>query len=625
MNTITIKYSAQFLFKMAEGSKSIFDDPPIGIDLGTTFSCIAVYRKDKAEIIPDQNGDRLVPSVVFYDPENRNRILVGKAAEDESPRRIENCIRDSKRIIGRKFDDCFVQEYIFREDVQYKLEKGLYDKAVFKVNINNESITKTPEEVSAEILKHLKEMAEAFLNQKVFKVVISVPANFSNAQRKATKKAVDLAGLSLIRFISEPSAAGIHYVGDKHVEGNIMVFDWGGGTLDVSLVTVTNKTFEVQIVYGDTSLGGRDFDNQLFQHFHKKHVEKERSINKLRKACIKLKKKLSKNEVAPIFVDGYDNYEDYEITLTKVKFESLNKNLLDRAMNVIINTLDQACFKKNEIKRVLLVGGTTRIPKIKEMIKQFFNNMDLTTDLNPDEAVAAGASLHAFRYKYDQGGVESFAVSEVTPLSLGLETLNGLMLVYIPRNSSLPITKTGTLITIINNQTIMSLPVFEGERLNCLYNNKLGEFDITDLPPKKTGEVNVNISFHLDEDGILTVSATEDSSGKEKKLVVLMEEFRLSNRKVTMCIEDAQKTREEDEIFKEFLTTKQKFKKFCNHILYDIKKINNIEEENVVKQDCNSFLKSILNLNFNEIDELTDLYVALTKRIKPILKKHGLM
>ncbi|XP_050504964.1 heat shock 70 kDa protein [Diabrotica virgifera virgifera] len=605
--------------------KSIFDDDPIGIDLGTTFSCIAVYRKGKGEIIPDKNGDRLVPSVVFYDPENRNRILVGKAAEDEGPRRLENCIRDSKRIIGRKFDDYFVQEYISREDVQYKLEKGLYDKAVFKININKQSITKTPEEVSAEILKHLKEMAESFLNKKVFKVVISVPANFSNAQRKATKKAVDLAGLNLIRFISEPSAAGIHYIGDRYVQGNIMVFDWGGGTLDVSLVRVKNKTFEVQAVYGDTSLGGRDFDNQLFQYFHKKHVKKERSINKLRNACIELKKKLSNDEVATMFVDGYDNSEDYEITLTKKKFEFLNKNLLDRAMAVIITTLNQTGFKMYEIKRVLLVGGTTRIPKIRERIQHFFNDMNLTTDLNPDEAVAAGASLQAFRYKYDQGGVESFTVSEVTPLSLGLETLKDLMTVFIPRNSTLPITEVKTFTTTSNDQTLVTISIFEGERLNCDYNNKLGEFNITDLPPKKAGEVMVTVSFHLDEDGILTVSATECSSGKEKKLVVLMEEFRLSNRKVTMCIEDSQKMREEDEIFKEFVTTKHKFIEFCNHMLYDIRKINSIEERNMVQQNCDSFFKDISNLDFNQIARLKDLFVALTKKVEPILKKHGLL
>ncbi|XP_050508108.1 heat shock cognate 71 kDa protein-like [Diabrotica virgifera virgifera] len=232
-----------------------------------------------------------------------------------------------------------------------------------------------------------------------------------------------------------------------------MVFDWGGGTLDVSLVSVNNKAFEVQSVYGDTSLGGRDFDNQLFQHFHKKRIKKERSINKLMKACIKLKKKLSSDVVATMFVDGYDNCEDYKITLTKKQFENINKNLLDRAMNVVITALDQACFKMTEINRVLLVGGTTRIPKIKERIKQFFNNVDFTTDLNPDEAVAAGASLQAFRYKYDQGGVESSRISEVTPLSLGLERLRSLMTFYIPRNSRLPITKTNTLITVNNNQT----------------------------------------------------------------------------------------------------------------------------------------------------------------------------
>ncbi|XP_028146727.1 heat shock 70 kDa protein-like [Diabrotica virgifera virgifera] len=607
---------------MSKGFKAVFDDLPIGIDLGTTFSCIAVYRKGKTEVIPDKNGERLVPSVVFYDPENKDRILVGKAAEKEGPRHIENCIRDSKRIIGRKFDDCFVQEYISRKDVQYKLEKGLHDKAVFKVNINKEIILKTPEEVSAEILKHLKEMAEYFLGRKVFKVVISVPANFTNAQRKATKNAVDLAGLSLIRFISEPSAAGIHYIGKKHLQGNIMVFDWGGGTLDVSFVKVQNKIFEVQAVYGDISLGGRDFDNQLFQHFHKKHVEKERSINRLREACIELKKQLSIDEIATVFVGGYDNSEDYEITLTKIEFENLNKNLLDRAMNVIITALDQACFKMTEIKGVVLVGGTTRIPKIKEMIKQFFDNMDPTTDLNPDEAVVAGASLQAFRYKFDQGDVESFTMSEVTPLSLGVDTSKNLMMVFIPRNSTLPITVTKNLITSCNNQTEMLIPIFEGERLNCLYNNKLGKFVLTDLSPKKAGKVKVTVSFHLDEDGILTVSATECSSGIEKKLVVLMEEFRLSNRKVTMCIEDSEKMKEEDEIFEEFARTNIKFKRFFNHVLYDINKITSIEEQNMVKQLCNSFLKDILNLNFHEVSKLKDLFVALTKRIKHILIKH---
>ncbi|XP_074027542.1 heat shock cognate 71 kDa protein isoform X2 [Leptinotarsa decemlineata] len=597
-------------------------DIPIGIDLGTTFSCIAAYRKGRAEIIPDQNGDRLIPSIVFFDPQT-GAVHVGKTADKLSPKCPRNCLKDSKRIIGRKFDDEFISRYHRQKNIQFSLVRGVDDKAVYQLDVKYETVTKTPEEVSAEILKYLKRMASDYLGRGVTEVVVSIPAYFSNGQRKATKKAVELAGLKLLKFITEPSAGALHYVQDKNVATKLLVFDWGGGTLDVSLVEVKNKIFEVKSVYGDTLCGGRNIDERLFDHFYRP-VDKDRFARRLQQACEDLKKQLSSLDEFSTVIECYDGFNDFELSLTKSKFEKLTEDIFQNAIDIVEYGLDDAGWKKSEVKEIVLVGGSTRIPKIRNMLDNLFRKKILKTDLNPDEAVAIGACLQAAMLKNEFASAEKYKLTEVTPLSLGVGVHKDLMSTIIRRNTSLPAKFAKCFITSENNQETCSFTIYEGERKNTKYNNVLGDLILEGLPLKRSGDVKMEVTFFLDEDGILTVTASENSTGKFNKIVVTLGEFRISERKMKVSVAEAAKHKSVDDVFEQFQLTRNKLQEKCQHILYDLDRISNESDRNLVEEKCEMFLDYSENLDFIESEELESHFSTFYTAVSHILNVNQL-
>lgn len=540
---------------------------------------------------------------------------------------LASCFLDAKRIIGRKYDDEFVARYINSSEIHFTLVRGTDDQAAFEIDVSGRKVIKTPEEVSAEVLKYLKNTARKYLGEDVTKAVISVPAYFSNAQRKATRAAAELAGLTVLKLITEPTAAAIHYVSDKaRTNSNILAFDFGGGTLDVSLIKVKNNTFEVKAVYGDTLLGGRNLDEILFQHFYKDflHMKNDNFVHKkfkrrLSTLCADLKKKLSSNEEFTLYLDSYDGNSDLSISMNKTKFEEISERIFGRIMDVVELCLNDSGMAKSDINEVILVGGSTRIPKIQEILSVYFGSEKIKTDLNPDEAVAAGASIHAALLLGDCRDLERYSVTEVTPMSLGIDETGELMNTFISKNSRLPAEASRTLVTSFNNQVTISFSIYEGERKNIIYNNKLGEFSITDLPKRRAGEVEFSVHFNLDEDGILNVKATERSTGKENKLVVTMGQFRLSERKIKTSLEDAKKHKIADNVFEKFVRCKQKLHKQCRHVLYDVENISSKYDREFVQESCESFLSDSDALDFTEIEQLNKEFNTLSNLIKNIL------
>ncbi|XP_018574288.1 heat shock 70 kDa protein [Anoplophora glabripennis] len=607
--------------------------PIVGIDLGTTFSCVSVFRSGRAELIPNPEGDHLTPSVVYFDPKN-GEVSVGRIAEELSPQCPSNCLLDSKRFIGRQYDDDFVLSYIRNNQQNFSLVRGPNDEVVFEIEISNRRVTKKPEEVSAEVFKYLKYAASDYLGDDVTDAVISVPAYFSNAQRKATKRAAELAGFNVLKLITEPTAAAIHYVSDKQKnDSNILTFDFGGGTLDVSLIKVKNSIFEVKAVYGDTLLGGRDIDEILFQHFYSKLDLKNHKNNfltrkfdrRLHNMCVNLKKNLSTRKEFTYTIDRYDGKTDLDISMTRMEFEEISKGIFKCVENIVDLCLIDSGVSKSLINEVVLVGGSTRIPRIKELLKSYFGPEKVRTDLNPDEAVAAGASIYAAYLMRDHQDLEKYKVTEVTPMSLGINSAGGRMGFFIPRNSPLPAEGHRECITTVNDQTTIKFSIYEGERKIALYNNKLGDFEVTDLPKKRAGDITCSIDFHLDEDGILNVTATEKSTGKTKKLVVTMGEFRLSDKKIKSSLADAKEHKIEDDVFEKFAIFKIDAQKQCRQILYDIKRIPLEKDSNYVKEKCEQFLVDSNLLDFTEIEKLEGVFTVFNNSVSSILKKYSML
>lgn len=606
--------------------------PAIGIDLGTTFSCASVYRRGRPELIPNAEGDRLTPSIVYFNPKT-GVASVGQIADELLPQCPKNGLLDAKRIIGRKYDDEFISRYTNANEVHFTLVRGNDEQAAFEIEVSGKTIIKKPEEVSAEVLNYLKNSASDYLGENVTKAVISVPAYFSNAQRKATKTAAELAGLTVLKLITEPTAAAIHYVSDKsRTNSNVLVFDFGGGTLDVSLIKMNRNVFEVKAVYGDTLLGGRNFDEILFEHFYKDFLlgnnhgfASKKFKRRLSTMCANLKKKLSTNDEFTLYLDRYDGNSDLSISMTKADFEEINENIFQRTMDVVQLCLEDSGLAKSDINEVILVGGSTRIPKIRQMLNDYFGAEKIKTDLNPDEAVAAGASIHAAFLLGDSQNLEKYRVTEVTPMSLGIHETGNLMNFVIPKNSRLPNESSRNLVTSFNDQSSIIFSIYEGERRNTIFNNKLGEFSILNLPKKRAGDVEFSVHFNLDEDGILTVTAKENSTGKTNKLVVTMGQFRLSERKIKSSLEDAKKHKIEDEVFEKFTRCKQRLDKQCRHVLYDIHKISSPSDRDFVKERCQQFLRDADTLDFTEIEALEAKFAVYNNSVSDILQKNLLL